>query len=89
MDLLAQTLRILERRNYQVVNVDVTVICESPPIEPVARTMRRRLGEVIGVGPDYISVKGKSNEGLGWIGAGEGLAVHAVVLVDSIEGAVL
>lgn len=89
MELLALTLPILERRNYQVVNVDLTVICETPKIEPVAREMRARLGEAIGIGPDYVSVKGKTNEGMGWIGAGEGLAVLAVVLVDSIEGTVV
>jgi 2-C-methyl-D-erythritol 2,4-cyclodiphosphate synthase len=89
MELLALTLRILERHNYQVVNVDVTVICESPRIDPISAKMRDRLGEVIGIGPDHVSVKGKSNEGMGWIGAGEGLAVHAVALVDSIEGTVL
>ena len=89
MNLLALTLRILERRNYQVVNVDVTVICESPRIDSISARMRVRLGEVMGIGPDYVSVKGKSNEGMGWIGAGEGLAVHAVALVDSIEGTVL
>jgi 2-C-methyl-D-erythritol 2,4-cyclodiphosphate synthase len=88
MDLLARTLRVLERRNYQVVNVDVTVLCETPRIEPVAQSMRARLGEVLGIGPEHVSVKGKSNEGMGWIGAGEGLAAHAVVLVDSIEGGV-
>jgi 2-C-methyl-D-erythritol 2,4-cyclodiphosphate synthase len=89
MELLALTVRILERRNYQVVNVDVTVICESPRIDPISARMRDRLGQVIGIGPDSVSVKGKSNEGMGWIGAGEGLAVHAVALVDSIEGTVL
>jgi 2-C-methyl-D-erythritol 2,4-cyclodiphosphate synthase len=89
MELLAFTLRILERHNYQVVNVDVTVVCETPRIDPISDRMRARLGEVIGIGPTYVSVKGKSNEGMGWIGAGQGLAVHAVVLVDSIEGTVL
>lgn len=88
MDLLDRTLRLLERRNYQVVNVDVTIVCESPRIEPLAEAMRARIGEVLGVGPTHVSVKGKSNEGMGWIGAGQGLAVHAVVLVDSIEGSV-
>jgi len=88
MQLLALALAVLERRNYQVVNVDVTVVCESPRIEPLAQMMRERLGDVLGVGPDRVSVKGKSNEGMGWIGAREGLAVHAVALVDSLEGAV-
>ncbi len=84
--LLRRVVFILEARNYQVVNVDVTVICESPRIGPYAEAMRQRLGEVLGIGPGAISVKGKSNEGMGWIGAGEGMAVHAVALIDSVGG---
>ncbi len=87
LDLLRRTVDVLERRNYQVVNVDVTVVCESPKIGPVAGAMRERLGEVLRIGADFVSVKGKSNEGLGWIGAGEGLAVHAVALVDRMSDA--
>lgn len=86
MDLLARAVAVLEARNYQVVNVDVTVVCESPRIGPVAGEMRARLGGVLRIGPDSVSVKGKTNEGMGWIGAGEGLAVHAVALIDSMKG---
>ena len=43
--------------------------------------MRERLGEILGTGASGVSVKGKTNEGMGWIGAGEGLAVHAVALI--------
>ena len=85
MDLLRRAVTLLEGRNYQVVNVDVTVICETPKIGPHAAAMRARLGELLGVGPDAVSVKGKTNEKMGWIGAGEGLAVHAVALVDTIR----
>ena len=88
MDLLAQTVRVLERHNYQIVNVDVTVVCESPRIDVHAPAMQQRLGEIMGIGPAFVSVKGKSNEGMGWIGAGEGLLVHAVALVDSMSGGV-
>jgi 2C-methyl-D-erythritol 2,4-cyclodiphosphate synthase len=45
--------------------------------------MRTSLGGALGVGPTFVSVKGKTNEGMGWIGAGEGLAVQAVALVDT------
>lgn len=85
VELLAVVVDLLARRNVQVVNVDATVICESPRIAPWSDAMRARLGEVLGIGPGAVSVKGKSNEGLGWIGAGEGLAVHAVVLVDRMS----
>ena len=85
MDLLRRAVTILEGRNYQVVNVDVTVICETPRIRPHADAMCARLGELLNVGAGSVSVKGKTNEGMGWIGAGEGLAVHAVALVDTIR----
>ncbi len=86
MELLRQAVQVLEARNYQVVNVDVTVVCESPRIGPWADAMRQRLGEILRVGPSAVSVKGKSNEGMGWIGRGEGLGVHAVALIDSMGG---
>lgn len=86
MELLQKAVHILESRNYQVVNVDVTVVCETPKIGPHADAMRQRLGGILRVGPGAVSVKGKTNEGMGWIGRGEGLAVHAVALIDSMGG---
>lgn len=86
MELLRRTVLLLEERNYQVVNVDVTVVTETPKVGPWVDEMRTRLGEVLRIGPDGVSVKGKSNEGMGWIGGGEGLAVHAVALIDAVEG---
>lgn len=86
IELLRKAVAVLERENYQVVNVDVTVICQTPKIGPVAPAMRERLGEALHIGPDYVSVKGKTNETMGWIGRGEGLAVHAVALIDRVQG---
>ncbi len=79
--LLSRVGELLAQRGWTVVNVDVVVVCESPKVGPLAPRMRQRLGGALGVSPSTISVKGKSNEGLGWIGAGEGLAVHAIALV--------
>jgi 2-C-methyl-D-erythritol 2,4-cyclodiphosphate synthase len=83
--LLRDAVDLAGAENYQVVNVDVTVVCERPRIGPHAQAMQERLGAVIGIGPGHVSVKGKSNEGMGWIGRGEGVAVIAVALVDSID----
>jgi 2-C-methyl-D-erythritol 2,4-cyclodiphosphate synthase len=82
MDLLERTRQILEYKGFRLVNIDVTVICEKPKISPYLDAMKKRLGEVLQVTSDHVSIKGKSNEGLGWIGSGEGLAVHAVALID-------
>jgi 2-C-methyl-D-erythritol 2,4-cyclodiphosphate synthase len=83
MDLLARAVEIVAGSNYQVVNADVTVIAEQPRIGQWAPAMRERIADAIGIGPQHVSVKGKSNEGMGWTGRGEGLAVIAVVLLDS------
>lgn len=81
MDLLGRVVAILGGRGLRVINVDVTVICETPRIGPHVARMRARIGEVLATGPDAVSIKGKTNEGMGWIGAGEGIAVHAVALI--------
>ena len=82
MKLLEQVVQLLEGENYQVVNVDVTVVAESPRIGPHADAMKARLAEVIGISPRHISIKGKSNEGMGWIGRGEGVVCVAVALLE-------
>lgn len=85
MELLGRALHLLEEENYQVVNVDVTIVAETPKVGPHASAMCARLAEVLGVSPKQLSVKGKSNEGMGWIGRGEGIAALAVALIDRIE----
>lgn len=85
MELLARVVQLLEAENYQVVNVDVTVVAEAPRIGPHVDAMRASVAAVLGVAPRAVSIKGKSNEGLGWVGRGEGIAVHAVALIDTVE----
>ena len=82
MDLLARAVELIGESEFRVCNIDVTVITERPEIAPNAQEMVARLSEVLGTAPDAISVKGKTNEGMGWIGSGEGMAVHAVALLE-------
>ncbi len=81
MELLRRSVEILGRIGLEPLNVDVVVITEAPKIGPLSGAMTKRLSEVLGIPEGSVSVKGKTNEGMGWIGAGEGLAVHAVALV--------
>jgi 2-C-methyl-D-erythritol 2,4-cyclodiphosphate synthase len=62
---------------FRLVNVDVTVIAERPKSGPQRPAIRARLAEVLGLEAGCVSVKGKTNEGMGWVGRGEGLAVIA------------
>jgi 2-C-methyl-D-erythritol 2,4-cyclodiphosphate synthase len=82
MEMLAAACTAVRSLGYAVVNVDVTVIAETPRIGPHATLMRGNLAMVLDVLVDCVSVKGKSNEGMGWIGRGEGLACIAVATLQ-------
>ena len=76
LDLLTVAIGNLHGR---VVNVDATVICEAPRIGPHRAEMERNLAEVLSA---TVTVKATTNEGMGWIGRGEGIACHAVALLE-------
>lgn len=84
IDLLTRAAAVVRDLGWRAVNVDATVVCERPKIGPHADAMRARLAGALGIADAAVSVKGKTNEGMGWIGAGEGIAVHAVALVERI-----
>jgi 2-C-methyl-D-erythritol 2,4-cyclodiphosphate synthase len=76
LDLLRTTMAMVRGR---VVNVDATVVCEAPKLNEHRPEMERLLGDAVGA---PVSVKATTNEGLGWIGRGEGIACVAVALLD-------
>ncbi len=82
MELLASVVELLAQSDLRVCNVDVTVITERPSIAASAPQMVTSLSAALGTTHEAISIKGKTNEGMGWIGAGEGMAVHAVALLE-------
>jgi 2-C-methyl-D-erythritol 2,4-cyclodiphosphate synthase len=79
--LLQRVVGQVREAGFQVVNVDVTIVCEAPPIRPHAAAMRATLARPLGVEPGSVSIKAKSNEGMGWVGRGEGVAAMAVALL--------
>ena len=79
--LLARAAKIIVAAGFAVVNVDVVVIAQRPRLVPYVDAMRANLARAMGLAADRVSVKGKTNEGVGSIGAGESIAVHAVALV--------
>jgi len=83
MNLLRRSVDMIHEAGLRVGNVDLTIICEHPRIGPFALAIRRSLARVLGIGEAAVSVKGKSNETMGWEGNREGLAVHAVALLLS------
>lgn len=86
VELLRRAVALVREEGYAVGNVDVTVVCEQVRIAPHAEAMTRVLAAALGIDPGRVSVKGKTNEGMGWEGAGDGLAVHAVALLVEAGG---
>ena len=84
IELLRSAMRRVHDAGYRVVSADVTVVCEEPRIGPHVAAMRERLCGALGVSADTLSVKGKTNEGMGWIGRGEGIAAIAVTLLEPL-----
>jgi 2-C-methyl-D-erythritol 2,4-cyclodiphosphate synthase len=79
LEMLGAAVERVAAAGFRVQQVDVTVIAEWPKIAPYRDAMRVRLATALGIAqPAAISVKGKTNEGLGWIGREEGLACFAV-----------
>ena len=82
MRLLGLALEVIERRGFKVRQVDVTLIIEQPKIGPWRDAMARALAAVLGIAATDVGIKAKTNEGMGFIGRGEGIAVMAVATVE-------
>lgn len=81
--LLRTVCAALRASGYRLGNADCTVIAQAPKIKPFVPAMRFVLAEACGVDIDRISVKATTEEGLGFTGGGEGIAAHAVVLIEA------
>ena len=84
IEMLNRSVGFVYEHGYRPAQVDVTVIAEYPKIGPYRDAMRAVIAEALGVEPGDVMVKGKTNEGMGWIGRGEGLAVIAVATLEEI-----
>ncbi len=73
--------RVLDS-GWQIGNVDAVLIAQQPKISPFVTQMRETIAGVLEISPDQINVRGKTAEGLGALGAGEGMACHAVCLLS-------
>ena len=80
--LLREVMARLHAEGYAVGNIDCTVLAQAPKLAPHIAQMRRNLAECLDIGTDCVSIKATTEEGLGFTGAREGIAAHAVVLIE-------
>ena len=83
--LLERVTALLREHGWQVGNVDATVVAQVPKLAPYIPEMRRRLAEAMGLDVDCVSVKATTEERLGFTGSGEGMAAHAVALIERLK----
>ena len=83
---LAEAVRLAAEAGCRVANCDVTVLAEQPRLGPYKRPMAARIAELLGVAPGAVAVKAKTNERMGALGRGEGIAVLAAVLLTDARG---
>ena len=80
--LLRHVVSLLRAQGWLVCNVDVSIVAERPKLAPFIAEMRGIIGSALGIDADLVSVKGTTAKGLGCLGRGEGIAAHAVALVE-------
>jgi 2-C-methyl-D-erythritol 2,4-cyclodiphosphate synthase len=84
LTLLRQVGAMIRNNGWGVGNIDATVVAERPRLLDFIPQMRERIGETLGISMDQVSVKSTTSKGLGFLGEGEGIAVHAVVLIEEV-----
>lgn len=82
--LLSKVCKLLEDRKYRIGNIDSTVIAQAPKLKPYIEEMRRNLAAACKVNIEQISVKATTEENLGFTGAGDGIAAHAVCIIEAM-----
>ncbi len=78
---LAHAASLVTERGGRIANIDLTIMCEAPKIGPHREAMRQRIGEIVGLDPSRVSVKGTTTEKLGFTGRREGIAAQAITTV--------
>ena len=81
--LLKKVIDMVRRKNYEVNNIDVTIMAEYPKLSPRINEMQNILSKVMEIEKDLLSIKATTTEGLGFIGREEGIAATCVVLLRS------
>ena len=82
--LLAEVIKLIKEKGYMLGNVDITICAERPKINPHIPSMIKTLAPILEIEEDEVSIKATTTEKLGFVGKEEGIAAHAVVLIEKI-----
>ena len=82
--ILRQVGSLLQTDGWQIENIDATIVAEQPKLSPFIPRMRQRISATLGISLEKVGVKSTTSKGLGFVGKGEGIAAHAVALVEKL-----
>ena len=85
LEILRRVRAVLDEKSIRLHNIDATLIAEEPKISPHLALMKERVGAALGLPPVRIGIKATTNESLGFLGRGEGMAALATACVDRAE----
>ena len=77
--LLEKVCEIMTKANFTVNNLDSVIVAQKPHLLPYIEEMKKNISRVLKISPEVINIKATTNEGLGWIGQGEGMAAYTIV----------
>lgn len=80
--LLQKSYQMVTDQGYVLANADVTVVAEAPKLNPYIRKIRKQIAEILNCRDTQISIKATTSEKMGFVGREEGIAVHAIVLIE-------
>ncbi|MDG2141076.1 MAG: 2-C-methyl-D-erythritol 2,4-cyclodiphosphate synthase [Gammaproteobacteria bacterium] len=83
--LVEMVLEIMTKQDYQIVNIDITMVAEVPKLYPYRKRMIGNLSSLLQLSSDRLNLKATTTEGLGYIGREEGIACHCVVLLAPVD----
>ena len=84
VELLKKVRNVLQEHGWKPGNLDATVIAQRPKLAPYIDTMRKRIADALETDAENVSVKATTEERLGFTGSGEGIAAHAVCLIERV-----
>ncbi len=83
--LLNHTFDLIKAQGWRVGNIDATIIAERPHLSSYINQMRQNISEALSIAQDQINIKATTTEGMGFTGKGEGIAAHAVALLEKLN----
>ncbi|MDD3655378.1 MAG: 2-C-methyl-D-erythritol 2,4-cyclodiphosphate synthase [Atribacterota bacterium] len=84
MILLSNIYKLIKRKKYRINNIDITIVLEKPKLLNYYPDMKRNIAKILKINEDYINIKATTNEGMGIIGKGNGIAAFCVALLEKI-----